>query len=138
MTSSVRRFRLDRTYRRPGAGRVVIGGSPLRLLTVADAAVPLLEGLERNGTVTAGGAGVDRLLARLVDLGVVHPLPSDPALDPALDHAADAEAEGSAVLTVVVPCRRTGGPHGGGAPVHPVWRSASVLVDDASTPPLVA
>jgi mycofactocin system glycosyltransferase len=138
VTSSVRRFRLDRTYRRPGAGRVVIGGSPLRLLTVADAAVPLLEGLERDGTVTAGGAGVDRLLARLVDLGVVHPLPSDPALDPALDHAADAEAEGSAVLTVVVPCRRTGGPHGGGAPVHPVWRSASVLVDDASTPPLVA
>ncbi|MFN8021762.1 MAG: mycofactocin biosynthesis glycosyltransferase MftF [Acidimicrobiales bacterium] len=125
--AGVRRFRLDSSYRRPAAGRVVIGGSPLRLLTVAEAALPLLEQLERDGAVTARGAGVDRLLDRFVDLGIVHPLP----------HAGiDAtHPDPATLLTVVVPCRRSSA---GDAPVHPRWRVPSVLVDDASEPPLDA
>ena len=33
--TAVSRYRLDGSYRRPGDGRVVIGGSPLRLLTLS-------------------------------------------------------------------------------------------------------
>ena len=76
--TAARTFRLDGSWRRPADGRVIVGGSPLRLLTVAAAALPIVRELERSGAVTAHGRGVDRLIDRMLDLGMIHPAPAAP------------------------------------------------------------
>jgi mycofactocin system glycosyltransferase len=138
-----RRFRLDVSYRRPADGRVIVGGSPLRLVTLAEAALPVVRALERDGLVDATSPAVERLLDRLVELGIVHPLPAGSA-----DHGGRSSA--GLDLTVVVPvhragagaappaARRVGGGErrgvGGGAGAS--RRYPTVVVDDASDPPL--
>lgn len=126
VAAGVRRFLLDGSYRRPRGGRVVIGGSPLRVLTVAERAVPLLERLEHDGRVDDAGPGEAALLERFVDLGVVHPRPDDAAFARARDDA-------PRVLTVVTPFVRRPGDD----PLAPrSWRCPSLVVDDGSEPPL--
>ncbi|MCB1002294.1 MAG: mycofactocin biosynthesis glycosyltransferase MftF [Acidimicrobiales bacterium] len=125
--TAARTFRLDGSWRRPADGRVIVGGSPLRLLTVAAAALPIVRELERSGAVTAHGRGVDRLIDRMLDLGMIHPAPAAP--DPR-----DAVAPfDDGLVTVVTPsrCDGTTGTRGRR------WSLAAVLVDDGSSPPLV-
>jgi mycofactocin system glycosyltransferase len=125
--ASARRFRLDGSYRRPNGGRVVIGGSPLRVLTVAERAISLFEELERSGTVTPSAAE-RTLLERLVDLGILHPVPDDDAI-------ARARATATHLLTIVTPCFRERDDEG---LEHPRWSCRSIVVDDGSPVPVVA
>lgn len=69
-------------------GRLMLGGSPLRLLRLTAAAVRLLE----SGRFTVRGAASAALARRLLDTGVAHPRPA-PAVGPAAD------------TTVVIPVR---------------------------------
>ena len=124
--TTARVFRLDGSWRRPADKRVIVGGSPLRLLTVAAAALPIVRELERTGTVTARGRGVDRLLDRMLDLGLIHPVPAARA-------RTEAAASDGALVTVVTPSRRDVAAGTTGR----AWSLAAVLVDDGSSPPLV-
>jgi mycofactocin glycosyltransferase len=66
-------YRFDRSYQRPGGGRTVLGGSPLRLFRLGDAGRRVVEQLERGEVVPEHAAS---LLDRFVDAGVLHPLPA--------------------------------------------------------------
>jgi mycofactocin system glycosyltransferase len=65
------RFALDRSVRRYRDGRVLIGGSPLRLFRLTDAGARLIDRIEAGQAVAAGPAEV-RLLDRLIDAGALH------------------------------------------------------------------
>ena len=68
-------FELDRGVRRCGSdGRLLIGGSPLRLLRLSAAGSELLDRLG-GGAVVDATPGVRRLIERLVDGGILHPCP---------------------------------------------------------------
>lgn len=130
-----RRYRLDGSYRRPGDGRVVIGGSPLRLLTLSAGGVEVMRSIERDDAPTAPTAGVTSLLGRLLDLGIVHPVH-----ERASETAADADRES---LTIVTPFHRQLDPSGPGRPtgaagvtVRLPGGAAAIVVDDASAPAL--
>ena len=121
------RYRLDGSYRRPADGRVVIGGSPLRLLTLSAGGVDVLRDLERDGSPSVRSAAVATLLERLLDLGIVHPVHEDPM-------PADAAVGAS---TVVIPFHRDGGDVGLALPaVVASSGCAAIVVDDASSPAL--
>lgn len=108
------RLILDPSYRRPGNGRTVIAGSPLRLFTVTEAAVPVLTALETGAPLPARH---ERLTDRFVDAGVVHPAPPTGAV------AAN-------LVTVVVPCL-------GELPQRMSTSLRTIVVDDGSAQPLV-
>jgi len=126
---------------------VLIGGSPLRVLTLSAGGAAVVDTLERDGEVEVRTAAMTRLLDRLTDLGIVHPMVAAPdvaasdvaasdvaALDvAALDVAAldlgRATERWTAAVTVVTPCKDE-------LPRHPRWSCASVIVDDGSAPPL--
>ncbi len=118
------RLRFDASFRRPADGRVLIGGSPLRLLTLSPGGVNVVRSLEAAGSVVVGTPGIGRLIDRLLDLGIVHPLhdPGEP-VDPRL----------AGELTIVTPMMRSGSDT---ASRHPGWSCPSIVVDDASVPPL--
>lgn len=110
-------LRFDRSVRRLDGGRVLLGGSPLRLFRLSTRGAAVL------GVIASGApppADARRLIERLVDAGALHPAPSDgpwrssdvTVVIPALDD------DVSAVVDRV------------GA-VHEV-----IVVDDASSPPL--
>ena len=126
------RYRLDASYRRPGDGRVLIGGSPLRLLTLSAGGVEVMRSIERDGSPVAHTTGVMSLLGRLLDLGIVHPVH---------DHASDHAIPGS--LTIVTPFHRHLDPAGeaatgtaGAAAVRIPGVDPTIVVDDASSPAL--
>ncbi len=102
------RYRLDGSVQR--FGRVIIGGSPLKLFRVTGDGERLVERI-------AAGEAVARstLVAALLEAGAIHPIPESGSFT-----AAD--------VTVVVPCRRVGD--------GPPLPSGAVVVDDASDPPL--
>ncbi|MEO6652758.1 MAG: mycofactocin biosynthesis glycosyltransferase MftF [Ilumatobacteraceae bacterium] len=105
MTVPTRRYRVDRSARRFGS--VLIGGSPLRLFRLTERGERLLDDVNRP---TADSPLVDRLL----DAGVIHPLPDRPGRYSRAD------------VTVVVPTW--------GVPAHPPLDG--IVVDDGSEPPL--
>jgi mycofactocin system glycosyltransferase len=110
----IRRFALDSSYRRPRRGRVVVGGSPLRLFTLSQGGVRVMVAIEQGDELPAGH---ERLTDRLVDRGVLHPLPDPPAPDV------------RSRLTVVIPAHAA----------LPRFRPRScrtIVVDDASPHPL--
>lgn len=102
------RHRLDGSVQR--FGRVVIGGSPLKLFRVTAEGERLIDRI-------AAGEPVRRstLVTALLDAGAIHPLP-------------DSTPFSAADVTVVVPCRRIG--------VGSPFPAGAVVVDDASDPPL--
>jgi len=127
-----RRFRLDSSCRRTGAGRVLIGGSPLRVLTLSVGGAAVIDALQRDGEVEVRTAAMTRLLDRLTDLGIIHPMAaaSDVAAsDVAASDVWQATERWTAAVTVVTPCKDE-------LPRHPRWSCASVIVDDGSAPPL--
>jgi mycofactocin glycosyltransferase len=70
---------LDRRARRLDGGRVLLGGSPLRLFRLSPDGQRLLDRLIAGATVEAGslavGAAGGRLARTLVDAGILHPRP---------------------------------------------------------------
>lgn len=109
--------RLDPANMRPGP-RHLLGGSPMRLLTLSPAAVGLIAG---DGTLTVGDAESARLARRLLDAGVA--APCGPGTGP---------SEGG--ITVVVPVRDDQ------AGVDRLLRAVRdlpvVIVDDGSAVPI--
>jgi len=66
------RLVLDGSVRRVDGGRVLIGGSPMRLLRLTEAGSRLVDRLAVGGEVGAGAAA-RRLARRLLDRGMAHP-----------------------------------------------------------------
>ncbi|WP_207386458.1 mycofactocin biosynthesis glycosyltransferase MftF [Protofrankia symbiont of Coriaria ruscifolia] len=91
MTDSVLRLVLDPGTRRWAGGRVLLGGSPLRVLRLPEAGARLVEKWMRGQPVGADPAQ-RRLAARLVTGGIAHPVYERPRLRPS-------------DVTVVVPVR---------------------------------
>lgn len=104
-------FALDGSYRR--YDRVVLGGSPLRLFRLSAGGKRVVEAIEADQPLPAGHA---KLTDRLLDAGVIHPLPTESPYS-----AAD--------VTIVVPSYNA---------LPPTLRgpSAVIVVDDGSDPPL--
>ncbi len=108
--------RLDRACLRPGP-RHLLGGSPMRLLTLSSAAVALLDDA---GTVTVGDTATAGLARRLLDAGLATPF-------------VPAEEEAGAI-TVVVPVRDD--QDGVDRLLHTVRGLPVVVVDDGSAEPI--
>ncbi|MCK9898210.1 mycofactocin biosynthesis glycosyltransferase MftF [Frankia sp. AgB32] len=73
-------------------GAVLLGGSPLRLMTLSAAGLRVLGALRAGHTVGAAGPGAGLLARRLADAGLLHPLPPRQPPQPA-------------ALTAVIPAR---------------------------------
>ncbi len=120
-----RRFHFDRTSRRVGGGRVLIGGSPLVLFRLTDSGSLLLDQIDRgDGIVPTGSAA--RLIDRLLDAGVIHPAPAvvNTSGMSAMDVTVVIPAFGAATDTLaalVAQCHGT---------------DAVIIVDDASPTPV--
>ena len=111
-----RAYALDASVRRIENGRVLVGGSPLKMLRLTASGAALVDRLAAGDSVPAGS-----LVDRLLDGGAIHPAPSSAAPGPFT--VAD--------ITVVIPTFAT-------AVDGLVDRLGSVgrivVIDDASTP----
>lgn len=120
------RYRLDRSVRRRQRGRVLLGGSPTRLVRLTEAGAELVRRIAAGDEVRST-RGVDALVGRLLDAGMLHPDPS----------RADAPFTVSDV-TLVVPVRDR--PHELSRlldALHDTAAGAAVLVvDDGSAVPV--
>lgn len=152
-------YRLDKSARPVDGGRVVIGGSPLRILTLAPGGVEVVRAIVAGDPVPdVSGATV--LLRRLVRGGVIHPSPSGeaalpsfavviPTRDRAVDHLVDAFDDAKLVIVVddgsLVPVvadgatvLRSSESRGAAAARNYGWRAADaeivVFVDSDCTP----
>lgn len=67
------RYRLDRTWRRPGDGSVVIAGSPLRLFRLSAGGAHVAAQIEAG--TQPDTAAVRQFIDRFVDAGALHPIP---------------------------------------------------------------
>lgn len=76
-TPTAAHFRLDDSVRRIGGGRVLVGGSPLRLFRLTDAGSAVIDAVESAVDIDQTPA-VARLLDRFLDAGVLHPMPRLP------------------------------------------------------------
>ena len=111
----------DASLRRHDDGTVLMGGSPLRVVRIAERGARILDALF-DGEPVPPAANVNRLVRRLLDLGMVQPLP---------DHGPYSRHD----VTVVVPVRGALDP----ALLDGIGRVARiVVVDDASEPPVTA
>lgn len=63
-----RRYRLDGSVRRVDGGRVLLGGSPLRLFTLTEAGAKVVDRVERGESLPPSV-----LVDRLLDAGALHP-----------------------------------------------------------------
>ena len=126
---SARRFTLDGSVRRVDGGRVLLGGSPLRLFKLTVAGARLVDRIER-GEPVAPSVLVDRLL----DAGALHP--ATPAiLSRRIAGDSPGDASPQVDVTVVVPA------YGRAPSADLLGRLRSIgpvlVVDDGSSPPLV-
>lgn len=87
--SEAPRFELDAGVRVRDGGRLLVGGTPPRLLRLSDAGARALDAILAAAGPEAGpgsnavhGAGVAALARRLERTGVLHPLPEDGADEP--------------------------------------------------------
>ncbi len=111
---SATRYRLDSSWRRPGDGRVLIAGSPLRLFRLSTGGAQVVAMAEVGEEPDT--APVHQLLDRFVDAGAMHPLHERSPFT-------------AAHVTVVIPAYGRL-PHDLPAGVH------VIVVDDASPTPL--
>ncbi|MCA1845381.1 MAG: mycofactocin biosynthesis glycosyltransferase MftF, partial [Actinobacteria bacterium] len=112
---------LDRGVRRVADGRVLIGGSPIRLLRLTPSGRDLVNRLAAGESVPRS-PGAQTLTRRLLDAGLAHPRPPEPAS--ALD------------VSVVIPVRND--PDGLAATLSSLGNGVSVVVvDDASDDPVM-
>lgn len=68
------RFRLDPTWRRPGDGRTVLAGSPLRLFRLSEGGAHVIGQVEQG--TQPDTAAVREFLDRFVAAGALHPAPA--------------------------------------------------------------
>ena len=68
------RFSMDPTWRRPENGDAILAGSPVRAFRVTPAGRAVIEAIERGDDITNPD---NPLVAKLLDAGAIHPLPSD-------------------------------------------------------------
>lgn len=137
-------LRFDPVVRRVDGGRVLIGGSPLRLLRLSPAGATAVGDWIGGATVGATPSR-GRLARRLLDAGVAHPVPpigSGPAAAAAPDGpgaALDEPLSGTATVTVVIPAH--GRPRDLERTLRALHASTDphiaevVVVDDASPDP---
>ena len=112
---------IDPSVRVTDGGRVLVGGSPLRVLRLSEAGARVVADVMAGRAVAGDGrASVARLLDRLVDAGLAHPRPTAGPFTEA-DVAVVIPSRGRAPR--LVPGRGPGSP-------------AVVVVDDGSEPPL--
>ncbi len=115
------RLVLDVSVRRLAGGRVLLGGSPLRLLRLGAHGVGLLDRWTQGEPVGTGGAE-QRLAQRLFAAGLAHPAPPAGAFTPA-------------DVTLVTPVRDS--PTGLTRLLAATGElAARIVVDDGSTPPV--
>lgn len=110
------RYAFDRSVRRFDRGRVLLGGSPLRLFRLTDAGSEAAESIAALGTAPGGS---QRLVDRLIDAGALHPVPVNSEF-------------GIDDVTVVIPVFSR-------SPAHvavPHGPAACIVVDDASEVPV--
>ncbi len=107
------RYRLDRSWRRPGAGTVVVAGSPLRLFRLSTGGAQVAAMVETGDQPQT--AAVEQMLDRFVDAGALHP-------------EYDSGPYSVDDVTVVMPAF-------GEVPSIPGGLRV-IVVDDASAPPL--
>lgn len=72
-------IRLDASVRRSADGRSLVGGSPLRVVKLSERGAARLDALLAGDALPAGGA-VNRLARRLLDAGIVQPVPGPSSL----------------------------------------------------------
>jgi mycofactocin system glycosyltransferase len=108
------RFELDATVRRGDRGRLLVGGTPPRLLRLSEAGAAALDAILAGAEP---GAATATLARRLERGGVLHPLPGDGAEDP----------EVTAIVPVLDGGERLGGLVAALAAEGPV-----IVVDDGS------
>jgi mycofactocin system glycosyltransferase len=115
---------LDHSVRRTEQGRVVVGGTPLRVLQLSPPGARVVDALVGGEPVPASPAA-RHLSRRLVDAGLAHPRPPSPA-GPPLDQ-----------VTVVIPVRdMTAGLTTTLAALAPLRDAVDVVVvDDGSRDP---
>jgi mycofactocin system glycosyltransferase len=121
------RFSVDRTWRRPNQGDVVIGGSPTRAFRLTPGGRRVAEMIERGDDLPPAAHA---LVDRLVDAGAIHPL-----ADPSKHSIAPMH------ITAVIPVRLTGTTDGttlSSLVAGLAGLAAVVVVDDASPRPLPA
>jgi mycofactocin system glycosyltransferase len=116
----ISRFTLDASVRRDDDGTVLIGGSPLRMLRLSAAGARVLDGLAAGEPVPSSGAA-GRLVDRLLDAGIIHPVPD-----------ADLRPYKVDDVTVVVPVRDRDPSATLGSLGPDV---VTLVVDDGSDPP---
>ncbi len=125
-----RRVRLDASCRLLAGGTVVLGGAPLRLMRLSPEGARVVTAIRDTGTAPAGaaatGAGrrADRLVDRLVEAGLAHPVP-DPG---------DAPVAPAEVVAIVPVKDHDPGPVLGALARAGIGRA--VVVDDGSRPAL--
>jgi len=131
------RYQCDRSYERHDL--VILGGSPMRILRVAPAALPLLTDLE-SGCYLQPTSSQQTLLDRLENAGLIHPMPM-PASQASQQHNPSSTSDGaeaplSGTIPVITPVHRNGlhrNGHGDDAAL-PFTVPGALLVDDGSTP----
>jgi mycofactocin system glycosyltransferase len=83
--SATPRFELDAAVRVRGGGRLLVGGTPPRLVRLSEAGAAALDAIlhaVRPEAADGGPADVAGLARRLERGGIIHPLPGDGAEDP--------------------------------------------------------
>ncbi|HEY4331431.1 MAG TPA: mycofactocin biosynthesis glycosyltransferase MftF [Ilumatobacteraceae bacterium] len=116
-------YTLDRSVRRVGAGRVLIGGSPLKLLRLTAAGATVVDRIERREQLPASAAA-GALVDRLLDAGFIHPH-HDGGPSPA-------------ELTVVIPAFGTDLARLAAIAAACADAAAVIVVDDGSSPAIGA
>ncbi|CAJ64495.1 MULTISPECIES: mycofactocin biosynthesis glycosyltransferase MftF [Frankia] len=136
-------------------GIVLLGGAPLRLMALSAAGARVFAALRGGATVGAAGPGAGLLARRLVDAGLVHPLPprrtapvDTPTADAAVAGAAEpagvagaagvagtgggSEVAGAGGVTAVIPVRDGAGRIGALVGALRGQCTEVVVVDDGS------
>lgn len=118
------RYTFDRSVRFTDSGRVLIGGSPLRILRLSERGAALAGELRRSEAHDPLPPASARLVERLVTIGALHPRPQPRAPRPGeLTVVIPAFNDDSALATTLAALART-------APGTPV-----VVVDDGGSNP---
>jgi mycofactocin glycosyltransferase len=122
------RFGLDPSARRIDGGRILLGGSPLRLFRLSAGGARIVDAIEVGDSLTGQHA---TLTDRLVDAGAIHPQ---------LDHSSSATFNASDVTLVIPAFAATGASNEVQRSIAAIVRatsaSVSVVVDDASPGPI--
>jgi mycofactocin system glycosyltransferase len=90
---------------RGDGGQVLLGGSPLRMVTLSPAGARVLAALRGAATVAEAGPGAGALARRLVDAGLLHPLPPGSTQPPEIT-AVIPVRDGAARIGALVACLR--------------------------------